>query len=117
MATITFPADAPAPAYGARKMSQPKVLGSTFGSGYTQRVKFGLNQDLKKWTLEWKNISETHCDLIEDFFEARGGVEAFNFTAPGEADSSVFICSQWNKKCDYVNRSTITASFQEVAEP
>ena len=117
MATISFPTTVPSPSYGAAKKSKPRVNSVQFGSGYTQRVTFGFNQDLKIWSFQWKNISETHANTIEEFFEARAGVEGFNYTAPAESDSSVYICPEWEKTINYLNTATITASFVKVAEP
>jgi phage-related protein len=45
------------PRIGASKSSAPAVRTTKFGDGYEQRVRFGLNQDPKEWTLEW-NVTE-----------------------------------------------------------
>jgi hypothetical protein len=45
------------PRVGASKSSAPTVRSTKFGDGYEQRVRFGLNQDPKEWTLEW-NVTE-----------------------------------------------------------
>ena len=102
--------------YGLSKTSAPKTNTAAFGSGYSQRTTFGINQNLKKWNLRWENISETDSDTIETFLDARGGTENFDFTAPGESASSKYICSSWNKTIPHPNLATITATFQEVAE-
>jgi hypothetical protein len=60
------------PRVGASKSSAPTVRSTKFGDGYEQRVRFGLNQDPKEWTLEW-NVTETVADEIETFLEARAG--------------------------------------------
>ena len=35
------------PSYGTRKGSKPKIRIAQFGSGYSQRSTFGINQNLK----------------------------------------------------------------------
>ncbi len=105
-----------APSYGARKTSKPNVVSVEFGSGYSQRISFGLNQDLKKWSLEWENITETEADEMEAFLEARKGTESFTFTPPGEGSSSNYICSEWRKNLKYPTLCTFTCAFEEVAE-
>jgi phage-related protein len=100
----------------ARKTSKPTVTSIEFGSGYSQRVVTGLNQDLKTWNFTWQNLTETNADEIETFLEARKGSESFTFTPPGEGSSSTYICSEWNKTVTYLNRATIIAAFIEVAE-
>lgn len=105
------------PSYGLRKVSSPNVRQVQFGDGYSMRTVFGINQDLKSYSPMWKNISETDADTISTFLEARGGSESFEWTPPGESSSSKFICQSWSKSFPYLNRATIQASFQEVAEP
>lgn len=105
-----------APSYGTSKSSEPKVRIAQFGSGYSQRTTMGINQNLKVWSFEWTNISETNADEIETFLDARGGTESFDYTPPGESSGSKFICKAWEKIIPYLNRATIMASFEEVAE-
>tara|TARA_R100000231_G_scaffold139589_1_gene121454 strand:- start:9308 stop:9646 length:339 start_codon:yes stop_codon:yes gene_type:complete len=109
----TFPAITPT--YGTTKRSEPNVRIAQFGSGYSQRTTFGLNQNPKTFDLTFE-VSETDADTIEAFLDARGGVENFEFTPPGESSSMKFICRQWEKTMPYLNRATITATFDEVFE-
>ena len=111
----TFPAITPS--YGIRKSSSPNVRQVQFGDGYVMRTVFGINQDLKMYSPSWKNISETDADTISTFLEARGGSESFDWTPSGESSSSKFICQKWSKSIPYLNRATISATFEEVAEP
>jgi len=107
------------PTYGARKTSRPKVRQVQFGDGYSQRLTFGLNQDLKVWSLTFE-VSETDSDIIETFLEVRAGTgkpaDYFTWTPPNETVSSKWICLEWDKTIPYLNRATITATFQEVAD-
>ena len=103
------------PTYGASKRSQPTVRNVEFGDGYSQRLRFGLNTDLKVWSLKFE-VSETDADTIEAFLDARAAVENFNFTPPGESSSSKFICREWSKSIPYLNRATVTATFEQVFE-
>ena len=104
------------PSYNLSKKSAPAVRTAQFGSGYSQRSIFGINQNLKVLDLRWENIPEADADTIETFLDARSGSENFDFTAPGEASSSKYICNEWNKNIPYSGFATITASFQQVAE-
>lgn len=109
----TFPSIAPT--YGVTKSSAPNVRTIQFGSGYQQRAQFGINQNPKIYELEF-NVSETDADTIETFLDARGAAENFNFTPPGESGASKFVCRQWSKTIPYLNRATITATFEQVFE-
>ena len=110
----TFPSIAPT--YGAQKTSQPAVRKVQFGDGYSQRLTFGLNQNPKSWSLTWE-VSEANADTIEDFLDARGGAESFDWTPPDTATSYKWICEQWTKTIPYLNRATISATFTQVFEP
>ena len=109
----TFPAITPT--YGIQKSSVPNVRIAQFGSVYSQRTTFGLNQNPKSYSLTFE-VSETDADTIEDFLDARGGTEHFDFTPPGEASSGKYICREWSKSIPYLNRATIQATFEQVFE-
>jgi len=103
----TFPSIEPT--YGIQKTSAPNVRIAQFGSGYSQRTTFGINQNPKTYNLTFE-VSETDADTIEDFLDARGGTENFDFTPPGESSSTKYICRNWSKSIPYLNRATIPCS-------
>ena len=109
----TFPSITPT--YGITKSSAPNVRAIQFGSGYQQRAQFGINQNPKVYELTFE-VSEADADTIESFLDARGAVESFTFTPPSESSSGKFICRQWSKSIPYLNRATITATFEQVFE-
>jgi phage-related protein len=104
------------PRVGASKSSAPAVRTTKFGDGYEQRVRFGLAQDPKEWTLEW-NVTEEVSDEIETFLEARAGAESFDWTPPDTSTSYKWVCSQWQKAIDEPFRAVIRATFRQVFEP
>ena len=108
----TFPSITPT--YGIQKTSQPNVRIAQFGSGYSQRTTFGLNQNPKSYSPTFE-VSEADADTIEAFLDARGGVENFDFTPPGDS-SGKYICREWSKSIPYLNRATIQATFEQVFE-
>ena len=105
-----------APDYGASKAAQPKVRSIQFGSGYSQRAAFGINQDPKTWSLTWQNRTTADANSIEDFLEARAGVESFNWSPPDEATTYKWVCQSWTKTMPYSNLFNITATFVQVFE-
>ena len=110
----TFPSITPT--YGLRKRSSPVVRTVRFGDGYEQRTSLGLNQNPKRYNLTFE-VSETDADTIETFLEARGGAEHFEWSPPDETETYKWICQDWSKSIPYLNRATITATFQQVIEP
>jgi len=113
----TFPSIKPT--YGVQKNSVPKTRVITFADGYEHRLLFGLpeHQNPKIFNLTFE-VSETDADTIETFLDARANDSAsFDFTPPGEASSSKFVCESWNKSIPYVNRARIQVTFRQVFEP
>ena len=113
----TFPSITPT--YGKQKTSQQNTRIVRFADGYEHRVLFGLaeHQNPKIFNFTF-NVSETDADTIEAFLDARANdTTSFDFTPPGEASSSKFVCESWSKSIPYLNRATIQATFREVFEP
>ena len=113
----TFPSITPK--YGQQKRSAPNTRIVRFADGYEQRILFGLAQHQNPKIFNFTfNVSETDADTIETFLDARANDSAsFDFTQPGEASSSKFVCETWNKSIPYLNRATIQVTFREVFEP
>ncbi len=105
-----------APDYGASKKAQPNVRSIQFGSGYSQRATFGINQDPKVWTLSWQNRNAADTNAIEDFLEDRGGVESFNWSPPDETNTYKWLCQDWTKTMPYPNLFNVAATFVQVFE-
>ena len=113
----TFPSIKPS--YGLRKQSRPLTRTIRFADGYEHRLLFGLaqHQNPKEFSFTF-DVSETDADTIETFLDARAVDSAsFDFTPPGEASSSKFVCEPWSKSIPYNNRASIQATFREVFEP
>ena len=107
------------PTYGQQKRSAPNTRIVRFADGYEHRILFGLaeHQNPKIFNFTF-NVSQADAVKIEDFFDARANdTTSFNFTPPGEASSSKFVCESWSKSIPFLNRATIQATFREVFEP
>ena len=104
------------PTYGLTKTSKPNIRIAQFGSGYSQRSTFGINQNLKTYSLQFTNITTTESEEIKTFLDNRAGVESFSYQIPNESVTRKFICRDWNEVIPYANRATINAIFEEVAE-
>ena len=107
------------PIYGQQKRSAPNTRTVRFADGYEHRILFGLAQHQNPKIFNFTfNVSQADAVKIEDFFDARANDSAsFDFTPPGEASSSKFVCETWSKSIPYLNRATIQATFREVFEP
>jgi phage-related protein len=103
------------PSYGAQETSKPTVRGMQFGDGYEQRISYGLNTDLKSWSVSFDNVTTAVKDQITGFLDARGGSQNFNWLTPNGAVGS-FICQDWNSSAVAPDTWSITATFREVVD-
>lgn len=105
------------PDFGATKNAKPIVSPIKFGDGYEQRIQSGLNSNPKTWDVRFSVRDQTEADEIDDFLEARGAVEAFEWTPPDSDTAYNFICRAWTRSLDHFNKYTIAAQFEQVFEP
>lgn len=115
--TVGTSTGATTPDFNAKRKSKPAVRRVQFGDGFEQRVTFGINQDPKAWDLRWSALSSSDADAIEAFFDARNGVEAFDWSPIGDSSTYKWVCREWDRQYQYADINTITASFDEVFEP
>ena len=118
-ATLNTTIGATTPKYGQQKNSAPNTRTVRFADGYEHRILFGLaqNQNPKVFNFTFE-VAQADAVKIENFLDARANDSAsFDFTPPGEASSSKFVCESWSKSIPYLNRATIQATFREVFEP
>jgi phage-related protein len=104
------------PVFSAAKASKPKTKIVTLGDGYEQRIRFGLNQNPKEWSLTFDE-NTTDADVIEGFLDARAeDSAAFDWTPPHEAQSYKWVCESWVRQLYVPNRAKISATFRQVFE-
>ncbi|AHF77898.1 Minor tail protein M [Sodalis praecaptivus] len=91
---------------------EPRVRVVSYGDGYEQRQKNGINSDLRSYSLTFTGDAD-YIDHIENFLTERGGVEAFTWKAQDKWTPRTFKCATWSRKVNGL-WETITATFQEV---
>lgn len=104
------------PDFGISKKAEPTVRIAQFGDGYSQRTVFGINNDKKVWDLRWDLRNVTDTNSIEDFLEARGGAESFDWSPPDDTETYKWVCTSWTKTMPYANLFNISATFEQVFE-
>lgn len=108
MATFTY-----VPSFEATEVSKPRTRIFQAGDGYQQRVRFGLNTNRKQWSLLFNNRTNTECDAIVAFLEARAGAENFDWIPPRGVIGK-YVCEDWQVQQSNYNNNQIRATFQEV---
>ena len=109
---ITFSPPRP-PIYSSGKTSEMRVREASFGDGYSQRVADGLNAEGEEWSLVFR-LLVSQADTVEAFLRARGGFEAFLWTAPREATAKRWICGQWSREPAQPGTDDMRMTFRRV---
>lgn len=105
------------PVYPATKQSEPKVKNISFGDGYEQRLRFGLNTNPKAWPLTFI-VDDSGAAEIEAFLDARVlDAASFDWTPPDTSISYKWICKTWTKEIFDLNANRINATFEQRFEP
>lgn len=100
--------------YDATKTVTPTVKVIKFGDNYEQRQGSGINRQPRQFSLTFTRKT-LEIDAIESFISARGAVEAFKYTHPGQA-AGVFVCREWKRTDTSFDVHGFAATFEEVYE-
>lgn len=100
-----------------QKQAKPIVTQIKFGDGYEQRVASGINTNPKNWALNFSNRDVSEIDEIEDFLDARGGVEAFDWTPPNADTAIRVVVRSWTRTDLNSTYSSISFTAEQVFEP
>ena len=103
------------------RSTSPKVKIATFGDGYEQRLRDGINGLSESYNLSFNNRSKNDIDDMVAFFDTQHGVVPFNFTIPdsngtGSETTIKVVCDTYTQKYDYDNFYSATATFRRVYE-
>lgn len=90
----------------------PKVKAIKFGDGYEQRIKDGINNDLRSYSVTFVGLTE-NIDLIDDFLIRHNAVKAFLWREPNRNRLITVVCRSWNSTPNGAVK-TISATFEEV---
>ena len=101
-------------AYDASKAVTPAVKVIKFGDSYEQRQGTGINRQPRKYSLTFKR-AKGEIDAIDTFLAARGGIDAFSYTHPGQS-IGVFVCREWVRTNIAFGVDGLSATFEEVYE-
>ncbi|MBE8597923.1 phage tail protein [Xenorhabdus sp. BG5] len=91
---------------------EPRVKVIKFGDGYEQRIKDGINNQLKKYQLSFVEKADTGR-AIDEFLRARGAVESFTWLTSDDNQLRTFVCRSWTVNRQWLMWS-ISCVFEEV---
>ena len=113
------------PDFSAQLQYEPRVMVTAFGDGYEQRTQFGINANPQKWSLTFKARLDAEANAIDAFLQARGGLQSFFWTPPGQTVALKFVCRKWSKSPVAGNGTAtapayiwdLTVPLEQVFEP
>lgn len=105
---------ATAPDIGLSGSSKFRILESNFGDGYKQRAGDGINTEEDKVNLSWNNLEVSEINDMITFIKGQAGYIAFNYTLPGDASATKFICKEYSRVWQNGNLKGLTAVFERV---
>lgn len=100
---------------------KPSVLKISFGDGYEQRIKNGINNIKETYAVTFNTRPKEEIDAIISTLKAKDGVDKFDFTVPDENSSGdektiKVVCETFSQSYDYTNYYSATATFRRVYE-
>ncbi len=101
----------------SRLSERPRVLEAKFGDGYRQVAADGVNHIDRTFEAVWRAVPIADLDTLVAFFRARGAVEAFEFTLPGETAARLWRCERWREQRVSASHANLTATFREAHVP
>ena len=103
---------------GLKRNSQLRVLTASFGDGYEQRVKDGINTKNDMFSITFNNRSAEEINRIAAFFDAKTG-NNFDFIVTDHAGDTTIkvVCEGYN--IDYIHDQyhSMSCSLRRVYEP
>lgn len=109
MATFTY-----TPSYSTSLDQQPRISEATFGDGYVQAIGDGINNNPKKWSINFNAVPLTDATTILAFFTTNNtAATPFDWTAP-DGVAGRYKCKSWKRSYDGFGYANISCTFEEV---
>ena len=104
------------PRVGSSGDSQPDILQSKFGNGYSQRLSVGINNIAGSYAVSFTG-NEAYIRPIKAFFIKHKGANHFLWTPPLEARGAFITTGGWQVQTLGNKKYTLSTTFQQVFNP
>ena len=108
MAKFNPPKD---PSYEVEKITRIRLLRALFGDTTADRETDG---PCGEFTLTWSGLTIAEANRMDNFFEAHGGYESFDYALPREPKARKFICREWTRQPMRPGYERVCTKFEEV---
>lgn len=88
---MTTFAPAIAPTYSSPVSQEFRVITTSYGDGYNQRVGDGINLSKETWSLNWSALTTAQASNISDFFDTQQGYNSFAWLNPKGTTKNYFV--------------------------
>lgn len=109
------------PSYSSSIENKNSVTTATYGDGYSQRIRNGLNNNVGTWTLVFDSRSDAECLAIENFVSDKGGADAVAILiAPAKIRTNPnqrFTLSECKRVFNSHELTTINVTATQVFDP
>jgi len=103
------------PSISSEIAANPRVKTISFGDGYSQRTKDGINNNLLSLQLSFDGRTLIEAKAILHFLYTREGVESFLWTPPEPFNKQKrFICKEFPMSTSFFGAYNIRCTFEEV---
>ena len=106
---------------GVQQTATPRVLKAQFGDGYEMRVKDGINNTPRTWTMAFNNRPKAEIDDLYTFMNQLAEVSSAKLTVPdsnagGSEETVVVILEGYSKTYNYAEYYSLSCTAREVFE-
>ena len=106
---------------GIQMATKPRVLKAQFGDGYEMRVKDGINNTPRTWTMAFNNRPKAEIDDLYTFMNQLAEVSSAKLTVPdsnagGSEETVVVILEGYSKTYNYADYYSLSCTAREVFE-
>ena len=105
---------------GASETPQPRVIKAQFGDGYEMRIKDGINNTPRSWSLTFNNRTNTDIYKLYTFFQTLAGVDTCMLTVPdsvGGDDDVTVVIEAYSRTFGNAQFYSMNCTAREVFEP
>ena len=106
---------------GLQQSTEPRVLKAQFGDGYELRMKDGINNTPRTWSLSFANRTKEDIDDLYTFMNGLGSVDTAKLTVPdtnssGNEAAVVVVLEGYSKTLAYDDYYSLSCTAREVFE-
>lgn len=99
--------------YGTNMTQDPRRKRISFGDGYSQRAKDGLNNAPQVWNFTYDNIDDDKAEELRVFFEALGGVDVIEWKPLGQPDVLKWTATNFQSTPSTWQKRTCTVTLTQ----